>query len=110
MKKILTVAFSVSMVRDREVSIKEVREEEFLTLLGEDFVSAVGHQTTADILSRRWNKTILFARQNISCTDSLICVAVPQIRFDEAREFTEEEIKEAPFRFFVVKEKKGGKK
>ena len=108
--KFLSTAFSVSMVGDREVSIREVKEGEFLALLGEDFVSAVGHQTTADILSRRWNKTILFARQNISCTDNLICVAVPQIRFDEAREFTEKEIKEAPFRFFVVKEKKGGER
>jgi len=108
--KFLSTAFSVSMVGDREVCIKEVKEGEFLALIKEDFVSAVGHQTTADILSRRWNKTILFARQNISCTDNLICVAVPQIRFDEAREFTEEEIKEAPFRFFIVREKKGGKK
>ena len=102
--KFLSTAFSVSMIGDREIGIREVREGEFLALIKEDFVSAVGHQTTADILSRRWNKTILFARQNISCTDSLICVAVPQIRFDEAREFTEEEIKNAPFRFFVVKE------
>ena len=105
MERVLAAAFSVSMIRDREISIKEVKESEFLALLQDDFVSAVGHQTTADILSRRWGKTVLFARRNISCTDKIICVAVPQIRFDEAREFTEKEVKEAPFRFFIVRER-----
>jgi len=105
--KLLVCAFSVSMIRrDGKVMIEEVSEKEFLNLLGNDFVSAVGHEITARILSMRWKKEIPFSRRNVSTQEGEIFVAVPQIRFEEAREFSEKEVLDASFRFFIVKEVK----
>ena len=70
---------------------------------------AVGHENTARVIERLLGDALpegvsLFARRNISLRagDKVIAV-IPQFRADKAREFTNEEISSANFRFFVTR-------
>lgn len=101
--KLLGVTLSPSMIKQGMARVFEVPEEIFRLLLGDDFVSVVGHENTAHILTKRLGKTVRFNRVNVELQpgDILFC-AIPQVRFEMAREYTDEEIATAPFRFFVV--------
>jgi hypothetical protein len=106
MKNVITTTFSVSMLPASEESnlrIREVSEETFNRELGDDFESYVGHEATAKLLSAKFGKEIPFNRANVTLTpDIKLFVAVPQFRVDVAREFTEDEIKNARFRYFII--------
>ena len=104
-------AFSPSMLGEGSAVVYEVVEKRFVFLFNREnrrygVYSIVGHKNTAEVLSRRLNLQIPFNRETISLVKGQkLFVAVPQARFDEAREFTDEEIRKAPFRFFVVEVK-----
>jgi hypothetical protein len=106
MKNIITTTFSVSMLpvsEEANLRIREVNEETFNRELGDDFESSVGHEATAKLLSAKFGKDIPFNRTNVTLTpDVRLFVAVPQFRVDAAREFTEDEIKNAKFRYFII--------
>jgi len=101
--KLLGTTFSPSMLKRGVARVFEVTEEAFCLAVGDNFVSVVSHENTARILTKRLGKTVQFNRVNVELRpgDVLFC-AIPQIRFDVAREYTDEEIATAPFRFFVV--------
>ena len=100
----LSTTFSPSMLREGVAIIREVEEKDFKKFLqASHFHSIVGHKPTAEILSRRFGVEVPFNRESVSLVEGQkVLVAVPQIRFSEAREFSEKEVSEAPFRFFEV--------
>ena len=106
MRNVITTTFSISMLpasEEANLRIREVNEETFNRELGDDFESYVGHEATAKLLSAKFGKDIPFNRANITLTsDVKLFVAVPQFRVDVAREFTEDEIKNAKFRYFII--------
>ena len=103
MKNVITTTFSVSMLPASEEASSRLNEETFNRELGDDFESYVGHEATAKLLSTKFGKEIPFNRANITLTpDIKLFVAVPQFRVDVAREFTEDEIKNAKFRYFII--------
>jgi len=88
---------------EANLRVREVNEETFNRELGDDFESYVGHEATAKLLSAKFGKEISFNRANITLTPAVkLFVAVPQFRVDVAREFTEDEIKNAKFRYFII--------
>jgi len=102
----LATTFSPAMLGTRveasvkEISLAEVKEE----LRLRNWVSAVSHEVTADILTVLLNREVEFNRVNLSLAagDSVICV-IPSFRASEAREFTREEVEAAGYRCFHIK-------
>lgn len=106
--------FSPSMMAGRNiytsVIVTEVTEADFLFGLQRELKkwgipphSIIGHANTAEVLSRRLQCPLPFNRENFTLVEGQkLFVAVPQIRFSEAREFSDEEIQRAPFRFFIA--------
>ena len=88
---------SVAMMK--EISLEKAKE-----IMGlHEWKSAVSHENTAELLSRKLSMDIAFNRVNISLDagDTVICI-IPAFRTNVAREFTDEEIRNAEFRAFVV--------
>ena len=103
----LATTFSPAMLGTRvEASVKEISLAEVKERLG-DYVSAVGHEITADILTALLNREVEFNRVNLSLRpgDEIICV-IPNFRASEAREFTREEVEAAGYRCFLIKTRK----
>lgn len=71
-------------------------EKGAIALLNEEvWVSAIGHQSTADVLSKRLNSSIPFNRVQVSPVhgDTLLVAAfTPNRRLNEGELFTEEEV------------------
>ena len=118
-KVFLTTTFSPSMIgrKNKGVMVQEVSEMEFWRMLegvintGEvNFIPAIGHENTADIVLRRMPDELreqmpdsLFNRANIKVEHGdWVFALIPQVRFDSTREFTDEEVKKAEFRFFII--------
>ena len=104
-EKYLATTFSLSMLPcfPNRVSIEELDERTFAMELADGFKSVIGHESTAKLLSQKFNKEIQFNRASIQLKpyDKLL-VVVPQFRAEEAREFSEAEIKDLKFRYFIV--------
>jgi len=104
-KAILTSTISPSMIKGGgKITIKEISEDFFnLSILLYEIKSVVGHENMAKILSNKFNASIVYNRENITIGgDTEAFAAVPQVRFDNSREYTDKEIKKAKFRYFVV--------
>ena len=101
----LTTTFSPSMLpANSEAIVKELTEDKPRQLLKQGFTSAVGHENTAAILSRLFGTPVQFNRVNLTLQNGdVLLAAVPQIRFTEAREYSDDEVTSASFRFFAVK-------
>lgn len=86
------------------MTVRELDEEMFTsTLLSvkDELIPAIGHKNTAELLERVFHMENLFQRRNISLANGdTVLAAIPQFRVGEAREYTDEEIKKARFRFF----------
>jgi hypothetical protein len=100
-------AFSLSMIEgeDKEVvlRIKEVSKEEVKEIIKEGFVSAVGHQSTAQILSELLDIPIPFNRIQIKLMPNDIIIVFQLLtRLDEGKVLTKEEISSLPFKFFLI--------
>ena len=86
-----------------KVKIREIHLRETITLLKDGFYSVVGHENTARLLTRKLDMNVEFNRETISLGHSCrVVVCTPCFRVDEAREYTDEEIEYAEFRFFSV--------
>ena len=96
-------AFSPSMLVEGEALIKPVNEDWFRGELLKGFTSAVSHAITAEILSKRGGIPVKFNRKSVSLKPyNTALIAVPQVRFQEAREYTLAEVQNARFNFYVV--------
>ena len=102
----LTTTFSPAMLGKginasvREISLVEAKKE----LGSTNWISAVGHEITAEILTVLLGCEVEFNRVNLSLAagDEIICV-IPSFRASEAREFTRDEVEAAGYRCFYIK-------
>jgi len=100
----LTTTFSPMMLGERvsgyvrEISLAQARD-----ILQDSFVSAVGHEVTAEILSALLDRQVEFNRINLVLQpgDEVLCI-IPKFRAEQAREFTKEEVEAAGVRCFHV--------
>lgn len=104
----ITTTFSPTMLGiAKSAKIREVHEKEFLRYIkqaGDFLFSAIGHENTANILSRKLNHYFPYNRTNISLDYAAVVIAaIPQFRADQAREFTDEEVAATVFRYFVIR-------
>ena len=99
-------AFSLSMLtsfpanlRVREVSVEDVKR-----LLRENsFTSAVGHQATADVLTRLLGTQIPFNRVQIQLNEGDVLVVFQLLtRLEEGKVLTEQELSKLQFKFLLV--------
>jgi len=83
----------------KEISLTEAKQNLDTT----NWISAVGHEVTADVLTILLDHKVEFNRMNLSLSagDNVICV-IPSFRASEAREFTQDEIKTAEYRCFHI--------
>ncbi len=102
-------AFSLSMLNtdtDKEinVSVREVELEEVKNVLkSNSFESAVGHQSTAEILSSLLELEIPVNRVNIQLSDrDVLYVFQMLMRLPEGKVLSAEEIKALPYKFVKV--------
>ena len=98
-------AFALSMIEgDAILRIKEISKEEVKEILTkEGFVSAVGHQSTAEILSQLLDINIPFNRVQIKITSSdKLIVFQLLVRLEEGKILSKEEISKLPFKFFLI--------
>ena len=105
MTTFLTTTFSPMMLTAgvkavvEEVSLEAVKSE----LAGSAWTSAVGHATTAPVLTALLSTEVSFNRVNLALTKgTVVLVVTPNFRADVAREFTFEEVSAAGFRCFRV--------
>jgi len=100
----LTTTFSPMMLSQGTNAwiseLQEIPSRERLML----FTSAVGHENTAKILSLKLGVAVNVNRINLTLKPGdLVLAAIPQFRAEQAREFSEEEIEQAEFRYFLIR-------
>jgi hypothetical protein len=102
----ITNAFSLSMIQQKEtiIKVKEVSKEEVKRIIQkEGFISAVGHQSTAQILSELLDIPIPFNRIQIKLNPGDIIIVFQILaRIEEGKVLTKEEILSLPFKFFLI--------
>ena len=105
-KKYLLNAFSLSMLpTDTSVilSVRGVEVEEVRKLLGSDFISAVGHESTAELLSNILGVAVKFNRTTVRLEPGDMAVVFQLLgRPPEGRVLTVDELRGIEHRFFVV--------
>jgi hypothetical protein len=99
---IITNAFSLAMLSSFPsiIRVKEVSEEEVKEL---ELESAVGHESTAQLLTAKLGKPIAFNRQNVTLKpgDSILVAQLMGAR-KEFKEMTMEEIAKYPIKYLLV--------
>ena len=99
-------AFSLSMLtsfpanlRVNEVGLEDVKE----FLQENSFISAVGHQSTADVMSRLLGIQIPFNRIQIQLKEGDVVIVFQLLtRLEEGKILTEDELSKLQFKFLVV--------
>jgi len=99
-------AFSLSMltnlpanIRVREVSLEDVKE----FLKENSFISAVGHQATADVMSRLLGIQIPFNRIQVTLKEGDVLIVFQLMtRLEEGKILSEQELSQLQFKFLVV--------
>lgn len=98
-------AFSLGMLAASPVNLRvtEVTIEEVKALIQEGFDSAVGHESTARILSALLGVEVPFNRKAVSLSkgDRLVVFQL-LTRLEEGKVLTEEEVRALPYRFYLV--------
>jgi hypothetical protein len=100
----LTTTFSPMMLSERVSGyVREITLAQARDILQDPFVSAVGHEVTAEVLSVLLDRQVEYNRVNLvlKSGDQVVCV-IPKFRAEQAREFTKEEVKLAGVRCFQV--------
>jgi len=99
-------AFSLSMLTSfpANLIIREVSVEDVKKLLSQsNFVSAVGHQATADVLTKLLNVQIPFNRVQIQLNEGDVLVVFQLLtRLEEGKVLTEDELSKLQFKFLLV--------
>jgi len=99
-------AFSISMLANNDVvvRIREIDVEEAKNLIkSNQFISAVGHASTASLLSKMVQVEIPVNRINLKLAESdMLIVFQVLVRLEEGRVLSEDEIKQLPTKFFLV--------
>jgi len=98
-------AFSLNMLNAPEVQLKvsEISLQEAKNILSGGFISAVGHQATADILSKLLDIPVLFNRVEVKLQKGDVLIVFQLLkRLEEGKVLTEEEIKNLPYKIMKV--------
>jgi hypothetical protein len=98
-------AFSLNMLNAPEVQLKvsEISLQEAKNILSGGFISAVGHQATADILSKLLDIPVLFNRIEVKLQKGDVLIVFQLLkRLEEGKVLTEEEIKNLPYKIMKV--------
>ncbi|KXK11838.1 MAG: hypothetical protein UZ22_OP11002000238 [Microgenomates bacterium OLB23] len=98
--------FSPAMLKAGEGCVAVVEEIDITAIpraILAECKSVVSHEVTAKILSAITGTEVSFNRVNIALTrgDVMYCI-VPNFRANEAREFTEDEVRSSGFRAFLL--------
>ena len=102
-KIIITNAFSLAMIQQFPalISIDEISEEEVKKM---ELESAIGHESTAQLLSTKLGKKIEFSRKTITLKrGDVIIVAQLMGPRKEFKELSLEEIQTYPIKYLKVK-------
>jgi len=112
MRVFLTTTFTPAMLPagyNGRVLMREVDAEVFARELAyafrnKDLIFAVGHENTAEILRRKFLLSQSpFARVRVELQrGDTVLAAIPQFRPPQAREFTDAEVQNATFRYWVI--------
>ena len=98
-------AFSLGMLTSKTtyLMVKEVDIETVKAMLTQPFISAVGHESTARVLTKLLDVEIPFSRVPIKLQqrDKLVVFQL-LTRLEEGRVLSEEELKQLQYKFFVV--------
>jgi len=98
-------AFSLSMLDDKEVylKVKEIDIETVKVMLTQPFISAVGHESTARLLTTLLGIEVPYNRIQLRLRkgDTLLVFQL-LVRLPEGKVLTEEELKQLQYKFFVV--------
>jgi hypothetical protein len=89
---------------ETELKVKEITVEQARSFLkNQEFVSAVGHSSTAEVLSRLLDIEIVPNRVSIkiSKNDQLLVFQL-LVRLEEGRVLSREELLALPFKFYLV--------
>lgn len=108
-KIILANAFSLSMISDPEysLSVKEISEDEVKNYLSRGFESAIGHESTAQLLTTKLGVEVPFNRISVALDkDTILIVAQLMGPRKEYKDMTSEEIEKYPIKYFLVTLKK----
>ncbi len=98
-------AFSLNMLNAPEVQLKisEISLQEAKNILSGGFISAVGHQATADVLSKLLDIPVLFNRIEVKLQKGDVLIVFQLLkRLEEGKVLTEEEIKSLPYKIMKV--------
>jgi hypothetical protein len=104
MNTYLTTTFSPMMLEGGVAGyVREISLAQAQNILQDEFVSAVGHEVTAEVLSVLLGRKIEYNRINLvlKSEDQLICI-IPKFRAEVAREFTKDEVEAAGYRCFQI--------
>jgi hypothetical protein len=105
MRKYLLNAFSLSMLPDISLllTVRSAEVGEVKKLLGSDFISAIGHESTAALLSNILGVDVKFNRTSIKLEPGDVAVVFQLLgRLPEGRVLTVDELRGIEYRFFVV--------
>jgi len=82
----------------KEINLKQLKSE----LAHSDYISAVGHEVTAERLSSLGIQ-VTYNRVNLLLKEGdVVYSAIPNLRYNEPREFTKDEVVSAMFRYFII--------
>jgi len=97
-------AFSLSMIQPPcSIKVEQINLQQVKSLLVEPFQSAVGHESTAQIITKLTGTLIPVNRISLSLMkkDRLIVFQLLQ-RLEEGRILTQEELVNLPYKFLLV--------
>lgn len=104
-KVILANAFSLTMITepDYSLSVKEISEDEVKEILSKGFESAIGHESTAQLLTSKLNIQVPFNRKNVKL-DRDITLIIAQLMGErkEYKDMTPDEISRYPMKYFII--------
>ncbi len=105
MKVVLANAFSLSMLaEDTTIKVRQVSVEEVKELIKNGFESAIGHESTAQFVSKLLGTEVPAERKMVKLDkDTTLIVFQLMKRLEEGKVLTEEEIREIPFKVFAVR-------
>jgi len=98
-------AFSLGMLSNTNVilNVSELKDEEVKRLIADGFISCVGHQTTADLMSAVLGTKVPVNRVAISLNpNDTVIVMQLQSRLPEGKVLDSEEIKSIQYKWLLV--------
>jgi len=97
-------AFSLSMLTPpTTIKVTEASEDEVRRILNQGFISAIGHEATAKIVSSRLGVSVQVNRVSIQLKPSDILVVFQLLtRLPEGKVLSEEEMRNVQARWYVV--------